>query len=80
MEALKEMIQQMGEYFVDLKSGDRFSLTYIPGVGTKFAHNDQVTGIIKGLDFARALFSVWIGKKPFDTHLKEQVLGKNPGA
>lgn len=75
-------IDLMGKYFVDLKPGDRFSLTYFPGVGTKFAHNDQVTGIIKGNDFAKALFSVWIGEKPFDKNLKNKILGfeKNQGS
>jgi hypothetical protein len=75
---LKDKIKLMSEYFVDLKSGDRFSLTYIPGVGTKFAHNDQLTGIIEGSEFGKAIFSVWIGDKPFDSHLKQQVLGLNP--
>ncbi|MCB9756939.1 MAG: chalcone isomerase family protein [Candidatus Omnitrophica bacterium] len=68
-------VDLMGQYFVDLKPGDRFSLTYIPGVGTKFAHNDQLTGVIQGNDFAKALFSVWIGEKPFDQNLKNQILG-----
>ncbi len=72
-------VDLMGQYFVDLKPGDRFSLTYIPGVGTKFAHNDQLTGVIKGNDFAKALFSVWIGEKPFDQNLKNQILGLENG-
>ena len=76
LDAMKDEIKLMAKYFVDLKPGDRFSLTYIPSVGTKFAHNNHLVGIIKGQEFAKALFSVWIGKKPFDNHLKEQVLGK----
>ncbi len=68
-------IKMMGNYFVDLKKGDRFSLTYIPGVGTKFAHNGKETGVIEGQQFAKALFSVWIGEKPFDQKLKNQILG-----
>jgi len=75
--SLKEKIREMGKYFVDLKPGDRFSLTYIPSVGTKFVHNGHLVGIIKGGEFAKALFSVWIGKRPFDDRLKEQVLGLN---
>ncbi len=74
-EAITSEVERMRNYFVDLNPGDRFSLTYIPGVGTKFAHNDQLTGIIKGSDFAHALFSVWLGEKPFDKRLKEQILG-----
>lgn len=73
--AIATEVDLMSQYFVDLKPGDRFSLTYIPGVGTKFAHNDQLTGVIQGKDFARALFSVWIGENPFDQNLKNQILG-----
>jgi len=73
--AISNEINLMGQYFVDLKPGDRFSLTYIPGIGTKFAHNNQVTGVIKGNKFAKALFSVWIGEKPFDKDLKNRILG-----
>lgn len=73
--ALANEVDLMGEYFVDLKPGDRFSLTYIPGVGTEFAHNNEVTGIIKGNDFAKALFSVWLGDKPFDKDLRNKILG-----
>ena len=50
---------------------------YLPGVGTQFAHNGRVTGIIEGSEFARALFSVWIGEKPFDSALKKQILTKD---
>lgn len=75
VDMLAGQIQMMGEYFVDLKPGDRFALTYLPDVGTKFEHNDKLTGVIQGSDFARALFSVWIGEKPFDDSLKEQILG-----
>lgn len=73
---IKAEIALMGKYFVDLNPGDRFSLTFIPGIGTKFAHNGRLTGIIKGDAFARALFAVWIGEKPFDEKLKRQILGE----
>lgn len=75
--SLKNEIELMRNYFVDLKPGDRFSLTYLPGVGTQFAHNGRITGIIEGSEFARALFSVWIGDKPFDSALKKQILTKD---
>ena len=75
LDSLKDQIGEMEKYFVNLEPGDRFSLTYIPNIGTKFEHNGQLIGIIKGNEFARAIFSVWIGKKPFDHQLKKQVLG-----
>ncbi len=72
---LKEEIALMGKYFVDLKPHDRFSLTYLPGVGTQFAHNGKLVGVVSGDKFGRALFSVWIGSKPFDPTLKRKILG-----
>ncbi len=79
LKAIADKIKEMGRYFVDLKPGDRFALTYIPNVGTKFEHNDRLVGIVKGAAFARALFAVWIGDKPFDNKLKKQVLGFKMG-
>jgi hypothetical protein len=72
---ISQQVKLMEHYFVDLKSGDRFSLTYIPGEGTQFAHNGKITGTIEGNEFARALFSVWVGEKPFDRQLKAQICG-----
>jgi hypothetical protein len=70
-------VDLMCQYFVDLKPGDRFSLTYIPGIGTKFEHNKKLRGVIKGSDFGKALFSVWVGEKPFDENLKNKILGSD---
>ncbi len=74
---IRDEIEMMRQYFVDLKPGDRFALTFIPGEGTKFAYNGRLTGVIEGDLFARALFSVWIGERPFDERLKRQILGRD---
>jgi len=75
LEAIQAEVELMGKYFVDLKPGDRFALTYIPDVGTKFEHKGKVMGVIEGNAFAKALFSVWIGAKPFDEQLKQVIMG-----
>ena len=72
---LQEKIKIMNNYFVDLKPGDRFALTYIPETGCKFVFNGKLIGMIEGASFSRALFSVWIGSKPFDQRLKSKILG-----
>lgn len=73
--AIKDRVDVMDRYFVDLKPGDRYALTYIPGVGTLFSLNGNIAGTIPGYDFAKALFSVWIGEKPINPSLKEALLG-----
>ncbi len=79
MAELSDELEQMSELFVDLYPGDRFALAYIPGEGTQFLHNNQLRGVIPGETFARALYSVWIGDKPFDEKLKRSILGEEPG-
>ncbi len=71
---LVDKINIMKKFFVNLKPGDRYALSYEPGVGTKFLYNGELQGIIPGEDFSRVLFSVWFGEKPFDRNLKRQML------
>jgi hypothetical protein len=33
-------------------------------------------GTIKGLDFKKAVFSIWLGEKPADSKLKKKMLGE----
>jgi hypothetical protein len=61
--------------YEDVKPGDRYSLTYIPGKGTKLALNGEHKGTIEGSEFAAALFSIWLGNKPIDKTFKKQILG-----
>lgn len=77
---LKERIDRMDRFYVNIKSGDYYSLTYIPGQGTQFHYNDELKGTIPGADFASALFSVWVGAKPLDANLKSDLLGQTPGS
>ena len=73
--ALKEKIDIMDSYFVDIRPGDRYALTYVPGAGTKFEYNGRLVGSILGADFSSALFSVWFGPFPLEAALKSKLLG-----
>jgi len=72
---LRNRFKRMGELFPNIVNGDVLTLTYEPGKGTTFVHNGMVRGSIEGADFAKAIFATWIGPKPFDHILKNQVLG-----
>ena len=71
--AIADEITELKKYYVDLKKGDCYELTYIPEVGTRFELNGELKGIIKGERFAEILFAVWLGEKPFDEKIKEQI-------
>ena len=62
-------------FYEDVKPGDRYALTYLPGLGTELALNGKRLGVIEGADFGAALFSIWFGDQPFDAALKGQLLG-----
>jgi len=68
-------VLRMRQYFVDLEPGDRFNFTYVPGVGTKFDFNDEYLGVVEGNLFGKGIFATWVGDKPFDMTVRNQVLG-----
>lgn len=59
-----------------VEPGDRYALTYVPGVGTELALNGKPLGSIPGADFAVAVFRVWFGEREIDTALKKSLLAK----
>jgi hypothetical protein len=75
IERLRPRIDYHNSLYVDVRPGDRYSLTYTPGVGTELALNGKPRGIIEGADFAAAIFSLWLGEKPYDRQFKKALLG-----
>ena len=75
LEKIRPQIDYHNSLYEDVHPGDRYSLTYIPGRGTELALNGKTKGIIKGADFASALFSMWLGESPMNEPFKKQLLG-----
>lgn len=75
LEKIRPQIDYHNSLYEDVQHGDRYSLTYIPGRGTELALNGKTKGIIKGADFASALFSMWLGEFPMNESFKKQLLG-----
>lgn len=76
---LRPRLDRINAWYRDVKPGDRYSLTYLPGVGTQLALNGAEIGVIDGADFAKAYFRIWLGDKPIDADLREQLLGCDRG-
>lgn len=72
---IEPRLVQLNELYQDVKPNDRYSLTYVPGRGTELALNGVGLGVIPGAEFARAVFSIWIGQQPIDRGFKETILG-----
>ena len=75
LKKLRARLDYHNSLYEDVKPGDRYSLTYIPGKGTELALNNEPKGIIEGADFAAAIFSIWLGPKPLNKSFKRQILG-----
>ena len=71
---LRSSIDQLNELYTDVKPGDRYALTYVPGVGTELALNGEPRGLIEGAEFSAVLFAIWIGRQPVDEPLRKQLL------
>ena len=72
--SFRSRLDRLNTLYENVKPGDRYALTYIPGVGTELALNGKPKGVIEGADFAAAYFAIWLGAKPLDASLKAQLL------
>ncbi len=71
------MDQMMDQGFKDdIKTNDVYDLVYQPGTGCTLYRNDKSLVTVKGLDFKKALFGVWLCDDPADSSLKKKMLGK----
>jgi hypothetical protein len=73
---LEERLDRLNSWIVDLKKGDVMAYTYVPGHGVTMTINGEDRGTIEGADFARALWSVWLGPEPPNEGLKTGMLGE----
>ena len=71
---LRSRLDQINALYENVKPGDRYALTYIPGVGTELSLNEQRKGVIPGADFAAAYFRIWLGEQPIDASFRDRLI------
>jgi hypothetical protein len=71
---LRSRIDRINTLYRDVKPGDRYALTYVPGVGTELSLNARPLGSIEGPDFAAAIFAIWLGPNPLDETFRDDLL------
>lgn len=59
--ALRDRVDFINALYADVKAGDRYALSYRPGVGCELSLNGKTLGVIPGADFAAAYFGIWLG-------------------
>lgn len=73
---LKPDIDRLFSALDSVKDGEELVFTYIPGTGTSLAIAGKEMLTIAGPNFAKMLFSVWLGPKPPNAALKKGILGQ----
>ncbi|MTI15505.1 chalcone isomerase family protein [Sansalvadorimonas verongulae] len=75
---LQERIDEFLAVFTqsEIKKGEVFTLVGKPGVGVIAYRNGKKAAEVKGDDFRKALFGIWLGDKPADRKLKAAMLGQ----
>jgi len=59
-----------------IKPDDVYEYVYIPGKGINIYKNGSYKITLEGLDYKKATFGIWLGKKPALESLKQGMLGK----
>lgn len=71
---------KMGQVFSALKTmpaGENFTIDWVPGTGTVISVKGKPQGEpIKEAEFFNAMMRIWLGTKPADWKLKDELLGK----
>jgi hypothetical protein len=72
----KEIDTMLGFFKEDIKKNDVFDLVYLPAKGVVAYKNGEEKGVVKGKEFKKALFGIWLSNRPADDDLKESLLAQ----
>ncbi|MCE2826529.1 MAG: chalcone isomerase family protein [Verrucomicrobium sp.] len=74
--SLRDRLERLNATYRDVKPGDSYTLTYVPGAGTTLRLNGSALITVPGHDFAAAYFRIWLGDKPINDSLRDALLGR----
>ncbi|MDY6853719.1 MAG: chalcone isomerase family protein [Thermodesulfobacteriota bacterium] len=75
--SIKEEIERFNSFFIQkARKGDIYHIIYQPKEGVRVDIKGKRMGTIKGLDFKKAVFAIWLGERPAQKSLKKEMLGK----
>ena len=70
-ESLSTELKELNRLYRDVNEGQRYTLTYLPGMGLEMALDGKVLGRVDGDEFAVSYLSIWLGPDPVSEDLKE---------
>lgn len=78
LEPIQERMDRLIAAFKDsVEKGDQFDLLYTPSKGLTIFRNGKIKATVKGLDFKKALFGIWLSDDSVQDSLKEGMMGED---
>jgi hypothetical protein len=74
--AIQTRLDAINKLYRDVRPGDRYTLTYVPGIGSELAFNGQPLGVIPGADFAAPYFGIWLDPRTDYKDFQAALLGR----
>lgn len=74
--AVRDRFEKLYAAMADVAEGDELVLTETPDRGVTATLNGKELVTLPGRDFARVLWSIWLGAQPPNPELKQGLLGK----
>jgi hypothetical protein len=71
---IQPQVDAINAMYEDVKAGDVYALTYIPGLGTELALNGVRKGVVPGAEFGAQYFKIWLGASDAVQDLKAALL------
>ena len=71
----KEIIQLSSSFDSAVSSGDHYEFIYLPDLGTHVLKNSELVELIKGIEFKKAFFGIFLSDDPIQKNLKKAMLG-----
>lgn len=68
---LTRELDAFNELYQDVKEGQRYTLTFLPGKGLEMALDGKSLGVVEGDEFGSSYLSIWLGPDPVDKSLQQ---------
>lgn len=76
MGVYKQRLAKVNSWMEDIDEGETITFTHVPEKGLEVALNGKRKGVVPGDDFARVLFTIWLGSDPPNKGLRSGMLGR----
>jgi hypothetical protein len=71
----KEIVQLSSSFDSAVSSGDYYEFIYLPDQGINVLKNSKLVELIKGMEFKKAFFGIFLSDNPIQKNLRKAMLG-----